>query len=270
MRSHTISRPATNAPLVSVIMPVFNMRRTLRDAVLSVIGQSVGDFELIIIDDASTDGSFEEALCLLERDKRICLLRSVENSRSAVTEWEPRNDGIIASRGKYIAYLDADNEWRSEFIEKMSLVMEREPSVMLAFCHSCNHYSPAERDHVVAADGRCLQESGPTWTVFAAPTTVRPEELGVSHYVDTNEIMHRRNMFPVGDTYWRVKHPRRAEINVTQVPRRPHRRHNDLDLVQRAFEAYGITGIFHLREVLVDYYYPSACRRAEGSWRGIA
>lgn len=99
--------------LVSVIMPVFNREDTLKYAVDSVLEQSYKNIELIIVNDGSEDGSRE----ILEniKDSRITILHN--NIRKGVSN--ARNLGLKAAKGKYIAYLDSDNQWDSRYVAAM-------------------------------------------------------------------------------------------------------------------------------------------------------
>ncbi len=101
-------------PLVSVIMPLYNAERFVQAAILSVVGQTVKDWELIVIDDGSKDRSYEVAKEQAEKDERICLLRNEVNSGVAKT----RNRGIELARGEYIAFLDSDDIWHPEKLQR--------------------------------------------------------------------------------------------------------------------------------------------------------
>ncbi len=99
-----------SVPRVSVVTPLYNAVRTLEATVASVQAQSMSDWEMFLIDDGSTDGSTELARELAQRDPRIHLLGWRDNRGAA----EARNAGIRASRGRYLAFLDADDLWRPE------------------------------------------------------------------------------------------------------------------------------------------------------------
>lgn len=96
-----------NTPLISVIMPVYNAYETLTTAVASVINQSLQDWELILVDDGSTDQSLKLALSLASEDERI---RVIAQDNRGVSE--ARNLGVEMSRGSLLAFLDADDAWR--------------------------------------------------------------------------------------------------------------------------------------------------------------
>lgn len=256
----SMTYPRAYGKPVSVIMPTYNMCSTLDAAIDSVLRQTYSNFELIVVDDASTDCTWGKLTKYMRYDIRIKLVRNPKNSRAGPVEWEPRNDALRIAEGKYIAYLDADNEWRPSFLEKMVTAIERNPGAKLAFCRSCNHYSAAEKQEVIRRDKRPLLEHGSTWTVFSGFQPDR-DRMGVEQYVDTNEIVHRSDIFENLLSLWRTWHPRRDYINSQQSIQKRHRRHNDLDLVERVIEVFGTESVIHVEETLVDYFYPSACRK---------
>lgn len=109
-----------NQPRFSVIMPLYNKAPYVRKAVESVVGQSYGDWELWIVDDGSTDGSENIAKSLT--DQRIHLVQQ-ENTGVSMA----RNNGVAASHGEYLCFLDADDWWEPTFLEGMSGLIERHP-----------------------------------------------------------------------------------------------------------------------------------------------
>ena len=91
---------------VSIIMPCFNGSGTLRQAIDSVVCQDYENFELIIIDDNSTDNSLAIALSYAEHDSRIVVIRNCYEVKGVS---HARNSGIKISRGRYICFLDSDD-----------------------------------------------------------------------------------------------------------------------------------------------------------------
>ena len=91
-------------PKVSVIIPTHNRLPMLTEAIRSVLKQDFEDFELIVVDDASTDGTIEE---IRKFGGRVRLLQHPENRGVSAA----RNKGILHARGKYIAFLDSDDQW---------------------------------------------------------------------------------------------------------------------------------------------------------------
>ncbi|MGH3772921.1 MAG: glycosyltransferase family 2 protein [Pseudonocardiaceae bacterium] len=246
-------------PAVSVILPVHNHGRTLPDAVESVLDQAFTDIELVIVDDGSTDDSRRSALAYADLDPRVRVLRNDVNSRCGAVPWESRNDGLAVARGRYAAYLDADNTWRPGYLARMVATLEERPGVVLAVAQSCNHHPVDRMAAHIAADLRPATTTGGEWVVYGL-NRVKPEELGRSQYIDTNEMVHRMSVFEVLGERWRTKHPRALWINANLGGHAPWRRHNDLDLAERVIRRFGVSAVALVREILVDYYYPGADR----------
>ena len=114
-------------PLVSVIIPVYNRENTLKRAIDSVLNQTYKNIELIIVDDASTDGSLQIAQAYLKDGVKILTLS--KNVGAA----EARNCGMKAAKGEYIAFQDSDDEW---FPDKLSVQINYMISedVLVSFC----------------------------------------------------------------------------------------------------------------------------------------
>jgi len=99
-----------NSPLISVIIPLYNKESWVERAIQSVLNQTYKNFELLIVNDGSTDGSLEKVKKF--KDKRIRVF-SKKNEGLSIT----RNFGIKYSKGDYIAFLDADDEWAEKELE---------------------------------------------------------------------------------------------------------------------------------------------------------
>ena len=98
---------------VSVITPMYNCEKFISETIESVLNQTYTNWEMIIIDDCSTDKSKQIVKQYIERDKRIRLIALNENSGAAVA----RNKGIEVSSGRFIAFLDGDDLWESNKLE---------------------------------------------------------------------------------------------------------------------------------------------------------
>jgi glycosyltransferase involved in cell wall biosynthesis len=108
-------------PLVSVIIPVHNRPRELQRAVESVLAQTYANYEIIIVDDCSTDNTFEVVQKLEQKDSRIHGFRNEKNGGGAYT----RNQGIARSRGTLVAFLDSDDEWLPEKLDHQIRLLEK-------------------------------------------------------------------------------------------------------------------------------------------------
>ena len=96
-----------NQPLVSVIMPCYNMEKYISDTIASVRRQTYPHWELLIVDDASTDQTINVINMFVAQDERIKLLKNGQHLGTAVS----RNSAIQSAHGRFLAFLDADDIW---------------------------------------------------------------------------------------------------------------------------------------------------------------
>jgi glycosyltransferase involved in cell wall biosynthesis len=106
-------------PAVSVILPTFDRAAVIRRSIRSVLGQTYGDFELIVVDDGSTDATLEQVASF--HDRRIRRIRLERNLGPAAA----RNAGIEAARGRLLAFQDSDDEWLPEKLGRQLRAFER-------------------------------------------------------------------------------------------------------------------------------------------------
>ncbi|MBL4707510.1 MAG: glycosyltransferase [Flavobacteriales bacterium] len=111
----------SEAPLVSVIMPAYNAEKYISESILSIINQTYRNWELIIINDGSTDQTSQIIKEFLKKDKRLRLSDNETNKGLVFT----RNKGLECARGKYIANLDSDDIASSDRLEKQVTFLER-------------------------------------------------------------------------------------------------------------------------------------------------
>lgn len=136
-------------PRVSVIIPAFNAAGCVRRAVDSVLGQSFQDVELLVVDDGSTDAT---RAILAEYGNRVRLLAR-ENGGPAAA----RNHGLHHARGEYVAFLDADDYWIAEKLERQVELLDTQPAV--GFCSTATQVvDSAGRP---AGDWPCRPDAGP-------------------------------------------------------------------------------------------------------------
>src|SRR5215470_16102183 len=111
---------------VSVLIPTFNYGRFLRECLVSVFSQTVANLEIIVIDDGSTDET-SEALSSLS-DPRVKVLKIPHGGIASA-----RNRALREASGEFIAFLDADDRWRPDKLEKQLSVLRSEPFVAAVF-----------------------------------------------------------------------------------------------------------------------------------------
>lgn len=121
-----------NTPKVSVIMPAYNAEKYIEAAIQSVINQTFINWELIIIDDGSIDNTVEIVAKLVENDHRVRFLINETNKGVSYT----RNRAIEIATGEWIAFLDSDDLWQNDKLEKQLLLTEKYPDMVVCYTAS--------------------------------------------------------------------------------------------------------------------------------------
>jgi glycosyltransferase involved in cell wall biosynthesis len=120
------------APSFSVVIPAYNSGGFIAGSLLSVLGQTYGNYEIIVSDDGSTDNTVEiiEAISAGYPEKRIELLKNKHIGPGAA-----RNSGIEAAKNEWIAFLDSDDHWLPQKLQKVVEIIQKDESVNL-ICHN--------------------------------------------------------------------------------------------------------------------------------------
>ncbi|MDP2832083.1 MAG: glycosyltransferase [Pseudomonadota bacterium] len=173
----------TNEPiqagLISVVMPCFNAAPFVAEAIESVMGQSYGNVELIVVDDGSSDASVD----IVNRLRQAHPGRIQFLNQQHAGPYPARNLGAKSARGSFLAFLDADDWWTSDCLEKLHAALEAAPEAALSYCGWQNVGLQEGRDQpYVPPDyeledkaARFLQAAAP-WPIHAA--LVRREVFG--------------------------------------------------------------------------------------------
>lgn len=115
--------------LASIIMPLYNYGRFLNAAVGSVLSQTYINWELIIVDDCSTDDSFEVAEELSKKDERIHAYRLERNGGTSAA----RNKGLDLAKGEFVAFLDSDDQYDPTYLEsQLDLLISNNADIAVA------------------------------------------------------------------------------------------------------------------------------------------
>jgi len=117
---------------VSIVVPIYNKEATLKRCVKSILAQTFEDFELLLVDDGSTDNSLNLCHELEKKDSRISVFTKKNGGVSSA-----RNKGIKESKGDYISFIDADDYIDEKFLE---LMLNRIESDGASVCYICNVY----------------------------------------------------------------------------------------------------------------------------------
>lgn len=138
---------------VSIIMPSYNTARFITETVESVLAQSYTDWELIIVDDCSTDNTDEVAAGFT--DPRIRYLKNEKNSGAAVS----RNRALREAKGRYIAFLDSDDVWLPEKLERQLAFMQ-ENGYAFSYTNYCEMDEESVETGVTVTGPRRITKTG--------------------------------------------------------------------------------------------------------------
>lgn len=159
--------------LVSVITPMYNSEKFIKEMITSVIDQNYTNWELIIVDDCSSDSSCQIVDEYLKKDPRIKLIKHIENSGPA----QARNTAIENSTGEFIAFLDSDDIWMKNKLNLQVNVM-REKKVAI----SCTGYEIYSSDLTVK------------YGDFSVPEDIEYSDLLKLNYFSCDTVMINKRM----------------------------------------------------------------------------
>lgn len=128
-------------PKVSIVMPVYNVEPYLAQALESILGQTLEDWELICVNDCSTDDSLSILQRYAKRDSRIRIVENMSNRGAGAS----RNIGFELSHGEWIMFLDADDYFAADMLEKLYYQAEKD-GIDVVYC---NHYIRNEKSGII-------------------------------------------------------------------------------------------------------------------------
>jgi glycosyltransferase involved in cell wall biosynthesis len=173
----------TDPPPVSVVIPAFNRAGTIRAAIESVLRQTWTDFELVVVDDGSTDGTLEAAAEV--REPRVRLVANPRNTGAAGA----RNAGVAQARGTWVAFQDSDDEWLPLKLEKQMARLSAHPDFVGAYCGLLTvgrlDPRPGERTHLRYVPNPAMRQ---TEGDILAPLLER-------NMISTQTLVVRRDLF---------------------------------------------------------------------------
>jgi glycosyltransferase involved in cell wall biosynthesis len=204
-------------PTVSIIMPTYNRAWIIERAVRSVLQQTLEDWELIVVDDGSTD----DTLSVLHQifDPRLRVEQIAHRGQAAA-----RNHGMAVADSPLIAYLDTDNVWQPQFLEVMTGEL-RERDV-LAYCSQQLFLVEGTREEWRIVGRKVRSEP------------FNPARILTSSYIDTNAVLHRRDV--LGAVGGGFDETLRSSV--------------DWDLFGRIALRFPFA-VKHVDQVLCDYYF---------------
>ena len=181
-------------PKVSVIMPVYNHEAYLSTAIESVFNQTFKDFELIIVDDGSTDKSLKIAFEYQNKGYNLTIIAIPLNRGISYA----RNRGVKISEGDYIAFLSSDDIWKPTFLEKMIKIYPRG----ITFCG----YNLLQKNggEIKRKEGQPLNKfkEGKVFTINEFHNLVKQSALNHGMFVNYSCILGERRWFEGENSFW--------------------------------------------------------------------
>ncbi|HUR62098.1 MAG TPA: glycosyltransferase family 2 protein [Candidatus Thermoplasmatota archaeon] len=173
---------------VSVIVPTFNRAHSLEGAIRSVLRQGFGDMEVLVVDDASTDGTADLMARLVREDPRIQYLPQAVNRGAAGA----RNVALPLARGTFVAFQDSDDEWTPGRLVALLAPLEQDPALGFAYGDMVRVTPPGRESPFPAPDlapGQVLNEGGDDYATVGigiGATVARSSALQAIGGMDTS------------------------------------------------------------------------------------
>ena len=217
-------------PKVSVITPAYNAAEFLPETIDSVLQQTFLDWEMIIIDDCSKDNTFEIATNYATKDSRIKVIKNETNSGVAAT----RNHGLEIALGDFIAFIDSDDMWLPEKLEKQIRFME-ENGYALTYTKYQNYITETKQK------GRIIK----------APKKMTAKKILGNTAIGCLTVMVNKKM--VGD--FRMPLLKHTEDNCTWQ-----------EILSRGYEAYGLQEVLSLYRISANSMTSKKTSAAKQQW----
>jgi len=144
----------TGVPAVTIIMPAHNTEVYIGEAIDSALNQTWSNFELIVVDDGSSDATAEVAARRVARDPRVRLMRRVQGGPSAA-----RNSGLGAARGRLFALLDSDDLWAPTYLQEQISILDSSPDVAIVTANAISLGGSFDGQPLRATSGECRRLS---------------------------------------------------------------------------------------------------------------
>jgi teichuronic acid biosynthesis glycosyltransferase TuaG len=170
--------------LISVIIPLYNAEKFIAETIETVLKQTYQNFEILIVDDCSTDGSVSIVNHMAEDDDRIKLIQSDTNFGGPA---KPRNIGVEHAKGEYIAFLDADDLWDEKKLElQLGMMMENDI-----------HFSSTGKINIDESSQKANLKAGVLAKVSAKNSKKDLCDLIKYRFVFTSSVMVLKSIMPL-------------------------------------------------------------------------
>jgi len=149
--------PTMKSPLISCIVPVFNGERYLGETLDSILAQTYRSLEILIADDGSTDGT---AALVARYGQRVHYLRQTNSG-----EAKARNLGLTAAHGDFVAFVDADDLWHPQKLERQMSRFQEPAPIDLCFTRYKNFWMPELAEEELRYRGQMLSQPQSAWSI---------------------------------------------------------------------------------------------------------
>ncbi|MFT5112024.1 MAG: glycosyltransferase involved in cell wall biosynthesis [Parasphingorhabdus sp.] len=158
-----------SAPLVSCIVPVFNCEKYVLETLQSIDNQTYEKIEIIVVDDGSTDRT---AQILQSINIDICYIKQANQGAAAA-----RKTGVDRARGEFITFLDSDDLWRADKVEKQSNCFQKMPDMDICISHIKNFWQPELEGERLNYENHTISQPMPgySWDTFMARLSIFSE-----------------------------------------------------------------------------------------------
>ncbi len=178
-------------PLVSIIIPTYNRYDHLIHAIRSCLNQTYSNTEIIVVNDASTDPRYMDGS--LDHFPRTTVLHLPVNQRqkygTSAAQGMTRQEGILVARGEWIAFLDDDDWFQVEKIEKQMTALTGTPYL---FC--CTNMTRIHHDKPPTSDSLSFQSVGSYFSTGSLPRVLSPELIQQTNYVNNSSVLIHRSV----------------------------------------------------------------------------
>ena len=241
----SMSISSVKEPLISVIIPCYNRKETLLRAFNSAVNQSYKNTEIILVDDASADGSANLIKELEKTDRRVKAVLSTVNLGAGGA----RNLGASYASGSWLAFLDSDDEWHPSKLQKQLSFLQLHPDVAMGY-HSYQR---------IMLDG----SMGPVYPDMEEEERISPEDTYASFlrecHVSTQTVMIKTHVFHEADGF--DENFRSLEDNVLALcVARHHEVCYQKDILANVYASMGsvsqnVAGYFQARIQMIDTFF---------------
>ncbi len=150
-------------PLVSIVTPAYNSSAFIGETIAAALAQTCTDFELIVVDDGSTDNTIDVVHAAAKGDPRVIVMRSPHGGQAVA-----RNAAFDEARGRFFALLDSDDVWMPKYLEEQLALLERFPERAIVTANAINRGGPL--------DSRPLWPSTSGWRELSVRDLIQEED----------------------------------------------------------------------------------------------